>query len=213
LKHAGSIFGSLVRTDEVHTVAAPRIKAALKSPAVLQRGESPVPENYENQRRDHGDKIRDRPALGTFVAIFARLPAHGMRVDFVWSRCSGGHPPILGPRRGLGQRLPQFAPKAGAAPFRQFPRFTCSPGDAQLGDERDGTVLKERYRKRFPRQSFRSALHWAARSPGSGIIFEQRVRTIGLGRLGAHPLLMSYVNQQTDHSNTPLGQSPFRARR
>jgi hypothetical protein len=75
---AGSIFASLVRTDEVHAVAAPRIKAALKSPAVLQRGESPVPENYENQRRDHGNKIQDRPALGTFVAIFARLPAHGM---------------------------------------------------------------------------------------------------------------------------------------
>jgi hypothetical protein len=96
LRRAGSIFGSLVRTDEVHAVAAPRIKAALKSPAVLQRGESPVPENYENQRRDHGDKIRDRPALGTFAAILARLPAHGMRVDFVLSRFGGGHPPVLG---------------------------------------------------------------------------------------------------------------------
>jgi hypothetical protein len=72
---------------------------------VLQCGESPVPENYENQRRDNGDKIRDRPALGTFVAIFARLPAHGMRLDFVWSRCRGGHRPILGPRKGLGQRF------------------------------------------------------------------------------------------------------------
>jgi len=38
------------------------------------------------------------------------------------------------------------------------------------------------------------------------------VRTIGLGRLGAHPLLMSYLNQQIDHCDTPLGQSPFRVR-
>jgi hypothetical protein len=36
--------------------------------------------------------------------------------------------------------------------------------------------------------------------------------TIGLGRLRAHPLLMSYLNQQTDHCDTSLGQSPFPAR-
>jgi hypothetical protein len=36
----------------------------------------------------------------------------------------------------------------------------------------------------------------ADRSPGSGIIFEQRGRTIGLSRLGAHLLLMSYLTSK-----------------
>jgi hypothetical protein len=75
---------SLARVEEVNAIAAARIKALLKSAAVIQGVEQPVADDHERQHREKRDDIDEFSAL-EIVRLRVRWRVQAIKLEFLRS--------------------------------------------------------------------------------------------------------------------------------